>query len=129
MVRKCLTPALRNGRSLIEDQAVQRRLARTATHVAAATVLHFRSLWISAEVKPNPAYGPASKLFSSEVYRTDASDLLNLTAPESLVFDSAAAAFINLGYRHSQVATIYGGTSEVHRSMIAEKQLGLPRTR
>jgi alkylation response protein AidB-like acyl-CoA dehydrogenase len=120
---------VRNGRSLIEDPAVQRRLARTATHAAAATVLHFRSLWVSAERKPNPAYGPASKMFSSEVYRTDASDLLNLTAPESLVCDSPEAAVINLSYRHSQVATIYGGTSEVHRSMIAEKQLGLPRTR
>jgi 3-oxochol-4-en-24-oyl-CoA dehydrogenase len=32
-------------------------------------------------------------------------------------------------YRHSQATTIYGGTSEVHRSMIAERALGMPRTR
>jgi alkylation response protein AidB-like acyl-CoA dehydrogenase len=34
-----------------------------------------------------------------------------------------------MAYRHSQGTTIYGGTSEVHRSMIAERALGLPRTR
>ena len=32
-------------------------------------------------------------------------------------------------YVDSRVTRIYGGTSEVHRSMIAEKGLGLPRTR
>ncbi len=68
-------------------------------------------------------------MFSSEVYKSDALDLLNLTAPESLAFANKHAQAINLRYRHSQVTTIYAGTSEVHRSMIAEKQLGLPRTR
>ena len=36
------------------------------------------------------------------------------------------AAFINQCYRHAQGTTIYGGTSEVHRSLIAERTLGLP---
>ena len=52
-----------------------------------------------------------------------------MTAPESLAYASKDAAFINQCYRHSQVATVYGGTSEVQRSQVAEKQLGLPRTR
>jgi len=119
----------RDGRPLIDDPRVQQRLTKTAANIAAAVMLHFRTLWVTAEKKPNLAFGPSSKMFSSEVYRTDALDLLNLTAPESLVFDSADAAQINLCYRHSQVSTIYGGSSEVHRSMIAEKQLGLPKTR
>jgi len=119
----------RNGRPMIDDTNVRQRLVKTAANVAAATMLHYRTLWVTAEKKPNLAYGPSSKMFSSEVYQKDASDLLNLTAPESLVFDSAEAAQINLCYRLSQVSTVYGGSSEVHRSMIAEKQLGLPRTR
>jgi alkylation response protein AidB-like acyl-CoA dehydrogenase len=120
---------IRDGRPMIEDPAVQRRLARAAANVTASELLHFRTLWAVVERKPNPAFGPSSKLFSSEAYRADALDLLNLTAPESLAFASPDAALINRCFRHSQVATIYGGTSEVHRSMIAEKQLGLPRTR
>jgi alkylation response protein AidB-like acyl-CoA dehydrogenase len=39
------------------------------------------------------------------------------------------AGFLNQCYRHSQGTTIYGGTSEIHRSMIAERALNLPRTR
>jgi alkylation response protein AidB-like acyl-CoA dehydrogenase len=68
-------------------------------------------------------------MFSSEAFRADSADLLNLTAPESLASASADAAYINRAYRHSQLAAVYGGTTEVHRSMIAEKHLGLPRTR
>ncbi|MFD2136312.1 acyl-CoA dehydrogenase family protein [Novosphingobium resinovorum] len=36
---------------------------------------------------------------------------------------------LNQCYRHAAGTTIYGGTSEVHRSMVAERGLGLPRTR
>lgn len=126
--RFCRTTT-RDGQLLIDDAGVQQRLTKVAANVAAASMLHYRTLWVTAEKKPNLAYGPSSKMFSSEVYKADALELLNLTAPESLVFDSADAAQINLSYRHSQVSTIYGGSSEVHRSMIAEKQLGLPKTR
>ena len=119
----------RDGKPMIDDPTVRRRLAASAANLAAAQVLHCRTLWTAAERKPNFAYGPASKMFSSEAYKTDAFDLLNLTAPESLAFASKDAAHINLCFRHAQVATIYGGTTEVHRSMIAESQLGLPRTR
>jgi alkylation response protein AidB-like acyl-CoA dehydrogenase len=36
---------------------------------------------------------------------------------------------VEKGYRHSTATTIYGGTSEVLRSMVAERRLGLPRSR
>ena len=55
-------------------------------------------------------------------------ELLDMLAPWSLLEKGPAGA-VNLGYRHSQVTTTYGGTSEVHRSIIAERQLGLPRSR
>lgn len=119
----------RQGRVMMDDLSVRQRLARAATHVALSELLNFRALWVKEEAKPDLAYGPASKMFSSEVYLQDAFDLLNLTAPESLANDCADAAFINQCFRHSQVGTIYGGTSEVHRSMVAEQQLGLPRSR
>jgi alkylation response protein AidB-like acyl-CoA dehydrogenase len=119
----------RGGQPMIEDARVHVRLARAAANLAASQLLHCRTLWTTAERKGNPAHGPASKMFSSEAYKADALDLLNLAAPESLAFACEDAATINLYYRHSQVSTIYGGTSEVLRSMIAEKQLGLPRTR
>jgi alkylation response protein AidB-like acyl-CoA dehydrogenase len=70
-----------------------------------------------------------AKLFSSEKFLSDSRDLLDLTAPMSLSKRSGPAGFINQSYRHAHGTTIYGGTSEVHRSMIAERALGLPRSR
>lgn len=117
------------GRPLIEDPAAQARLARVAAHVALSDVIAYRALWAGVEKKPNLAYGPMAKLFSSEKFLQDAADLLNLTAPTSLSKRKGPAGFLNQCYRHAHGTTIYGGTSEVHRSMIAERALGLPRSR
>jgi alkylation response protein AidB-like acyl-CoA dehydrogenase len=117
------------GRPLIEDPAAQVRLARASAHVLVSEVIAWRALWAGVEKKPNAGFGPMAKLFSSEKFLKDASDLLNLTAPESLSKRAGPAGFLNQCYRHSQGTTIYGGTSEIHRSMIAERALNLPRTR
>ncbi|HEY0915277.1 MAG TPA: acyl-CoA dehydrogenase family protein, partial [Solimonas sp.] len=118
-----------DGRPLIEDRSAQVRLARTMANLWVSDVLAFRAQWTIAEKKPNHAYGPMAKLFSSEKFLTDARDLLDLTAPLSLSKRKGAAALVNQCYRHAHGTTIYGGTSEVHRSMIAERALGMPRTR
>jgi alkylation response protein AidB-like acyl-CoA dehydrogenase len=117
------------GRPLIEDSAAQVRLARATAHVMLSDVIAWRALWAGVEKKPNAGFGPMAKLFSSEKFLKDSSDLLNLTAPESLSKRKGPAGFLNQCYRHSQGTTIYGGTSEIHRSMIAERALNLPRTR
>jgi alkylation response protein AidB-like acyl-CoA dehydrogenase len=70
-----------------------------------------------------------AKMHSSERFLADARDLLDLTAPLSLTKRDGAAALVNQSYRHAHGTRIYGGTSQVHRSMIAEQALGLPRTR
>jgi len=117
------------GRPLIDQSQARMRLARTAANVMVSDLLAWRSLWAGVEKKPNLAYGPMAKLFSSEKFLSDARDLLDLTAPLSLSKRPGAAGLINQCYRHAQGTTIYGGTSEIHRSMIAERGLGLPRTR
>jgi 3-oxochol-4-en-24-oyl-CoA dehydrogenase len=117
-----------NGHRLIEETQAQARLARVAANLWVSDMLTFRSVWASVEKQPNAGFGPMAKMFSSERFLTDARDLLDLTAPCSLGTEGPAG-FLNLCYRHSQATTIYGGTSEVHRSMIAERALGMPRTR
>lgn len=118
-----------DGQALIEESQAQKRLARTHANVIASEMLGYRSMWTGVHKKPNLAYGPMLKMFSSEKFQSDSRDLLDLTAPLSLSKREGAAGFINQCYRHAHGTTIYGGTSEVHRSMIAEKGLGLPRTR
>ena len=117
------------GRSLIEDGSAQQRLARTAANIMVTDMLSYRAMWVGVMKKPNLAYGPMVKMFSSEKFLSDSRDLLDLTAPYSLSKREGAAAMLNQCYRHAAGTTIYGGTSEVHRSMVAERGLGLPRTR
>jgi 3-oxochol-4-en-24-oyl-CoA dehydrogenase len=119
----------RNGTPMIENDRVRTRLARVTAHTLVAEMLGWRSLWASVEKQPNRGVGSMGKLFSSEAFRGDSADLLDLCAPESLTETTGPAAHINLSYRHAQGTTIYGGTSEVHRSVVAERALNLPRTR
>ena len=119
----------KDGRPLIEDVDAQKRLARTWAHFFISDVLANRALWVGVNKLPNLAYGPMIKMFSSEKFQSDSRDLLHLTAPYSLSKREGAAGELNLAYRHAHGTTIYGGTSEVHRSMIAERALGLPRSR
>ncbi|WP_159982237.1 MULTISPECIES: acyl-CoA dehydrogenase [unclassified Novosphingobium] len=107
----------------------QCRLARSVAHLWISDMLTYRAQWSSVEKKPNYAFGPMSKMYSSEKFLSDSRDLLDLTAPASLSKREGPAGFLNQCYRHAAGTTIYGGTSEVHRSMVAERGLGLPRTR
>lgn len=117
------------GSALIDSTDAQKRLARCRAHAYVSDVLANRALWAGVNKKPNLAYGPMIKMFSSEKFQSDSRDLLELTAPHSLSNREGPAGELNLAYRHAHGTTIYGGTSEVHRSMIAERALGLPRTR
>ena len=117
------------GRPLLEQCQARVRLARSAANLMVSEMLTFRAVWASSEKQPNAGFGPMAKMYSSEKFLSDARDLLDLTAPYSLSKRPGPAGFLDLCYRHAQGTTIYGGTSEVHRSLIAERALGLPRTR
>ncbi|MFN4135100.1 MAG: acyl-CoA dehydrogenase [Novosphingobium meiothermophilum] len=118
-----------SDRKLIAAPRVKARLARALANIWVAELFEYRATWAGAEKKPSPAYGPMAKMHSSEKFLEDARDLLDLTAPLSLTKRAGAAAMLNQCYRHAHGTRIYGGTSQVHRSMIAERALGMPRSR
>src|SRR3546814_12866249 len=72
---------------------------------------------------PDLAYGPAAKVYSTEAFIVDSTDLLDLAAPKSLVRGQEGLGLIEKGYRHSTATTIYGGTSEVLRSMAPSRDI------
>jgi alkylation response protein AidB-like acyl-CoA dehydrogenase len=119
----------RNGRPLIEDSNVLARLARAHAHARVSEVLSGRVLGARLAGEEDLAFGPAAKVFATEAFITDSADLLDLAAPESLLRGNKGLSVVEKGYRHSTATTIYGGTSEVLRSLVAERRLGLPRSR
>ena len=119
----------RNGRPLIEDADVLARLARVYVDTRLAETIAARVLGSKLGGQPDFAYGPAAKVFATEAFISKSADLLDLAAPQSLLRGKGRLGLVEKGYRHSTATTIYGGTSEVLRSMVAEKRLGLPRSR
>jgi alkylation response protein AidB-like acyl-CoA dehydrogenase len=119
------------GRPRIEDPDVRERLARCATELEVSTLLEHRSAWMVASGIVPEAEGPMAKLFSSEALVRAAEDLCELVGPDSLrsYFDPTAprGGRIEHSLRFSLGTTIYAGTSEVQRNIIAGRGLGLPR--
>ena len=71
-----------------------------------------------------------AKLFTTESLLADATALVELAAPESSVRGADADLdVIESMMRRAIAMTLYGGTSEIHRSLIAENALGMPKSR
>ncbi|MFA7555273.1 MAG: acyl-CoA dehydrogenase [Spongiibacteraceae bacterium] len=120
----------KNGKKVIETADTRLRLAKIATIHEVSKVLCYRSLWASFNKVADRAHvGPVSKLFTTEAYLKSSIELMDLAAPWSLFEDRHGAGHIELGYRQSIGTTIYGGTSEIMRSIISERGLGMPKTR
>jgi alkylation response protein AidB-like acyl-CoA dehydrogenase len=127
MITEVLEWAREEGR--LDDADLISRLARVLAHAEIGEALARRVLDASRAGAPDEAYGPASKVFTTETFISDSADLLDLTAPASLVRGRTGIGLVEESYRHATATSIYGGTSEVLRSMVAERRLALPRSR
>jgi 3-oxochol-4-en-24-oyl-CoA dehydrogenase len=113
----------------IDDPDVRRRLARLAAHVAVTGALTDRAIWTQDAGCAQKSHGPMAKLFGTEAWIACTTDLMELTAPGALLHGDPDLERIELDHRRAIPASVYGGTSEILRSMVAEDALGLPRTR
>ena len=124
---------LRNGRPAFDDARVRERLAHALVRAEVALSLGLRGLWVGVEGLAKGAEGPMTKLFGAESFIADSADLLDLAAPDSLLDASqdgaAGSGGIELAYRLSAGTSVYAGTSEIMRSIIAQAGLGMPRSR
>ncbi|OBI92144.1 acyl-CoA dehydrogenase family protein [Mycobacterium sp. 1245805.9] len=120
-----------DGSLPIANVDVRRRLARVAMEAEVSMLLQRRCVWMLEQGDTPVAEGSMSKVFSTEALERASQDVVELvgadglrsylepTAPERGRFEHSL--------RFSLGTTIYAGTSEVHRTIIAQRGLGLPR--
>jgi alkylation response protein AidB-like acyl-CoA dehydrogenase len=120
-----------NGRPLAKDPAIRHRLAQLAIDINSARLLDWRVAWmINSGTVPN--YQSAmSKAYSTEliqrIYNTwvDIMGLFGQLQPGSKW--APLNGRIERQHRRSVIESIYRGTNEIMRVIIAARGLGLPR--
>ena len=105
------------------------RLAKAAVHHKVAEVLFLRMVHNEEHHSVQRHHASMLKAFSTESWKSQAQALMAMAAPYSLLSHTADLGYVEEGWRSSLAACIYGGSTQVHLSVTAEKALGLPRSR
>jgi len=122
-----------DGTRVIDDPLVRERLANMRIDNEVARLLALRCSYVAATGGLPGVEGSMHKLWYAEAMTDDASELVDMLGAEGMLAhgedDAPVDGWVEHLYRHAAVTTIYGGTSEVQRGIIAERGLGLPRSR
>jgi len=116
--------------TLLSDPLFASRLAELENELLALELTQLRVVAGSADGKPNPA-SSLLKLRGSELQQAATELLVDVAGPDSLPsgasdIDSPEWAQLTTpAYLNTRKVTIYGGSSEVQRSIIASSILGL----
>jgi alkylation response protein AidB-like acyl-CoA dehydrogenase len=120
-----------SGEPRMHDPDVRRRIARAAMETEVSTLLQRRCVWMIEEGRVPVAEGPMSKVFSTEALERASRDIVELVGPDGLRSYLEPTAPERGRFDHTMRfalgTTIYAGTSEVQRTIIAQRGLGLPR--
>ena len=121
-----------HGRPLAEDPLIRDQLAQIAIELEVAKVLADHSRWLESN-DLSMSYEPeVTKIFVSEAEQRLANTAMQILGLYGqLMEDSRRVPIrgrITWEYLHSFMTTLGGGTSEVGRSVIAQRGLGLPRS-
>ncbi|MGY1743088.1 MULTISPECIES: acyl-CoA dehydrogenase [unclassified Blastococcus] len=118
-----------DGAPLLDDPTVAESLARLAVDDEVARLLGLRVRWVASTGGMPGVEGSMAKLFSSEAEQRRVAVLTGLLGERALLREGPLRGDVEEAFRKAPVSTIYGGTSEVQREIVAERRLGLPRSR
>jgi alkylation response protein AidB-like acyl-CoA dehydrogenase len=122
-----------DGTRVVDDPLVRERLANMRINNEVARLLALRCSYLANAGGLPGVEGSMHKLFYAETMTADAAELVDMLGADGVLAhgesDAPVDGWVEHLYRHAAVTTIYGGTSEVQRGIIAERGLGLPRSR
>ncbi len=114
-----------------DDPIIRQKIARVATEVEIFKLHNWRTL---TQVRRHGKPGPESslvKLFWSEMSQRLHDVAMEILGPRGQYWSGEPRAAWNgrwlRSYQYYRAATIFAGTSEVQRNIIAQRVLGLPR--
>jgi alkylation response protein AidB-like acyl-CoA dehydrogenase len=110
------------GKAIIEHQAIAFRLADMKTRTDAARLLYQRAAWMGASHKPYSAgEGSMSKLFAGETAVWVTEQAIQILGGYGYVRDYPVERW----HRDSKIYTIFEGTSEIQRLIVARAISGV----
>jgi alkylation response protein AidB-like acyl-CoA dehydrogenase len=102
-----------------QHQAIQWKLADMSTRVDAAHLLSMRAAWLKEARRPFSREAAIAKLFASESAVAACNDAVQIHGGYGYTRDFAAERHL----RDARATTIYEGTSEIQRIVIARSEL------
>jgi alkylation response protein AidB-like acyl-CoA dehydrogenase len=119
-----------DGNRMIDDPIVRERLARLAIDAEITELLGLRATYFE-QLGARP--GPHAAIYGPESYVAWSAEIVDMVGPHALVAwddpEAVSGGHFEYHFRSAVASTIYGGSSEVLRSLVAEQHLGLPRSR
>ncbi|MBV8690900.1 MAG: acyl-CoA dehydrogenase family protein [Actinobacteria bacterium] len=110
------------GRAIIENQAIAFKLANMHMHIDAARLLVWRAAWMSrAGKKFEGAEGSQSKLYAGETAVWVTEEAIQILGGYGYVREHPVERW----HRDSKIYTIFEGTSEIQRLVIARAISGI----
>lgn len=103
------------GKAIIEHQAVAFRLADMDTEIEAARGLLYRAVWAAGQPGRHSRESAAAKLFASEMCNRVVAHAIQIHGG----YGFSSEYTVERLFRDARVLTIYEGTSEVQRMVIA----------
>ncbi|PBC86761.1 acyl-CoA dehydrogenase-like protein [Streptomyces sp. 2321.6] len=111
------------GRPIIDNQGVAFQLADMRTQIDAARLLVWRASWMAVTGKPfTSAEGSMSKLFASEVAKKVTAQAVQILGGNGFTREYPVERM----HRDAAIYTIFEGTSEIQRLVIARTVSGMP---
>ena len=119
------------GKALFDHPHVHSKLGEMATSIETSRVAAYRVAWLQKEGQDYGHAASMSRLLSSEMWRRFTADALQILGLYgSLEPGSRAAPLmgrLEQAYVSSVAATLHLGTSEIQRTIIARRGLGMPK--